>query len=168
MESRKKGTLKDWIEVLVLITIIISVCLYLCSLYNNYKKESMNNFVLEDTVKQIKYEEIKPYLQENNDVYLYICVNDDNDCREFEESIKEKIRIKDLGEYIVYLNLKDYPNKKEIIDDLNDNYASKKKIDYYPAFVRIKNQKIVSMVEKINKKLTKSNFEKFIEVNEIS
>lgn len=168
MNKVKKVTVKDWIEVFILVIVIVCITFYLCSWYKNYKKESMSAFVLDDLVMQIRYEELDPYLLENNDKYLYICVVDDNDCREFETEIKEIIEKRQLNDMIVYLNLTDEENKEDIIKQMNKKYGDKKKINGYPAFVRIKDSKIVSMVEKTNKKLTKKKFEKFLDVNEMN
>ncbi len=168
MKESKKVTIKDWIEVFILVIVVVAITFYLCSWYKNYKNESMNEFLLNDLVKQIKYEELDPYLQENNDVYVYICVIDDNDCREFETDIKKDIEKHNLKDYIVYLNLTEEENKKEIISSINKKYGKNKKIDTYPAFIRIKDSKIVSMVEKTNKKITKSSFEKYIDLNEMN
>lgn len=163
----KKGTIKDWIEVIILVAIVVCITFYLCSWYKNYKNESMNTFILNDLIKQIKYEELNPYLQENNDVYVYICVIDDNNCREFETEIKETIQKQNWQDYIVYLNLTDEENKKEVIAKINKKYGKSKKIDNYPAFIRMKDSKIVSMMDKTNNKLTKNNFEKYMDLNEI-
>ncbi len=168
MKESKKVTIKDWIEVFILVIAVVAITFYLCSWYKNYKNESMNEFLLDDLIKQIKYEELDPYLQENNDVYVYICVIDDNDCREFETDIKKDIEKHNLKEYIVYLNLTEEENKKEIISSINKKYGKNKEIDTYPAFIRIKDSKIVSMVEKTNKKITKSSFEKYIDLNEMN
>lgn len=168
MKKTKRSTFKNWLEVLLLVVLVVVITIYLCSWYKNYKQESMNEFVLGDLIKQIKYEELDPYLQENNDVYVYICVIDDTDCREFETDIKDTIESHDLKDYIVYLNLTEEENREEIIDDINAKYGSEEKIDDYPAFVRIKDSKIVSMVEKVNKKLTKSNFERYMDLNEMN
>lgn len=164
----KKITMKDWIEVFILVIFVVGITFYLCSWYKNYKKESMNFFILDDLVTQIKYEELDPYLLENNDQYLYICVVDDNDCREFETEIKQTIEKRQLNHNIVYLNLTDEKNRSEIIKNINKKYGQKKKINGYPAFVRIKDSKIISMVDKTNKKLTKSNFEKYLDLNEMN
>ncbi len=168
-KNKETSNLKNWIEVFILVVIVVGITFYLCSWYKNYKKESMSNFVLEDVVKQIKKEELKPYLLENTDSYVYICVIDDNDCREFETEIKPVLEKSKIKDYVIYLNLTEEENKKEVIDTINKEYGTKKKkIDSYPAFVRIKDGKIVSMVNKTNKKLTKHNFERYLDINEIS
>lgn len=167
MNKVKKVTMKDWIEVFVLIVIVVCITFYLCSWYKNYKKESMSTFVLDNLVTQIKYEELDPYLLENNDKYLYICVVDDNDCREFETEIKGIIEERQLNDSIVYLNLTEEENKEDVVKNINKKYGDKKKINGYPAFIRIKDSKIISMVEKTNKKLTKKKFEKFLDINEM-
>lgn len=166
MKTKRVG-IKNWIEVLILVVIVICITFYLCSWYKNYKSESMSEFVLDDILTQIKYEELDPYLQENNDVYVYICVIDDNNCREFEADVKNTIEKKNLNNSIIYLNLTGEKDKKNIISNINKKYGKNKKIDNYPAFIRIKDSKIVSMVEKQNHKLTKSNFEKYMDLNEI-
>lgn len=168
MKKAKRGTVKDWLEVLLLVVLVVVIVFYLCSWYKNYKNESMNEFILGDLIKQIKYEELDPYLQENNDVYVYICVIDDTDCRSFETDVKDTIESHGLKDYIVYLNLTDEKDRGEIIDAINKKYGSEEKIDDYPAFVRIKDSKIVSMVEKVNNKLTKSNFERYMDLNEMN
>lgn len=165
--DKEIGTLKKWIEVIILALIVIAVTIYLCSWYNTYKSEKMNDFVLNDIVKQIKYEELDPYLQENTDAYVYICVVNDNDCREFEEDIKSDLENSTFKDYMVYLNLTDEKDKKAIIKDINKKYGDKKQIDNYPAFVHIKDLKIVSMVSKTNKKLTRKDFMKYLDVNEM-
>lgn len=144
---KEKKELKNYIQVAILFAIAIVAVLYLSNWYNNYKKDKLSIPVIDGVLSEIKYEELDPYLQENNGtMYLYMCTSDEDVCRTFEKDFIKVIKKKNLFSKITYLNLTDKDNRKAFLREFNDKYANKKKVNDYPVIVRFKDSKIVEVI----------------------
>jgi len=144
---KDKKELKNYIQVVVLFVVAIVIVLYLSNWYNNYKKDKLSIPVINGVLSEINYEELDPYLQENNGtMYLYMCTSDEDVCRTFEKDFIKVIKKEDLFSKITYLNLTDKENKKAFLKEFNDKYANKKKVYDYPVIVKFKEGKITEVI----------------------
>ena len=142
----KRG-IKNYIQVVVLFVIAIVIVLYLSNWYNNYKKDKLSVSVINGVLSEIHYEELDPYLQENDGtMYLYMCTSDEDICRNFEKDFIKIIKKKNLFDKITYLNLTTKENKNEFLKEFNNRYADKQKVYAYPVIVRFKDGKIKEVI----------------------
>ena len=159
----QKRSIKNYIQVVVLFLVAIVVVIYLSSWYSNYKKDKLSVPVINGVLSEINYEELDPYLQENDgQMYLYMCTSDEDVCRNFEKDFIKVIKKKNLFDKITYLNLTKKENKKEFLKDFNNKYAKKTKVYSYPTIVRFKNGKIKEVIGGSNG-LTINELKKYVE-----
>lgn len=144
--EEKKG-IKNYIQVAVLFLVAIIIVIYLSSWYSNYKKDKLSIPVINGVLSEINYEELDPYLQENDgSMYLYMCTSDEDVCRNFEKDFIKVIKKKNLFDKITYLNLTNKENKKEFLNEFNKKYAKKQKVYAYPVLIRFKDGKVKEVV----------------------
>ena len=167
MEKEKTIGIKSYIQVVCICAVTLLGVLYLANWYSNYKKDKLSVPVIDGVLSEIKYEELDPYLSENNGtLYLYMCTSDEEVCRNFETKFIKYIKKKNLYDKIVYLNLTDIDSKKEFIKRFNDKYAKKSKISAYPTMIYFENNKIKTVIGGSNG-LTIAELEKYLNANEI-
>ena len=163
----KKVGLKNYIQVIFICSITLVAVIYLASWYRNYKKDKLSVPVINGVLSEIKYEELDPYLGENNGtIYLYMCTSDEEVCRNFESKFIKYIKKENLYDKIRYLNITNIKSKKGFIKDFNEKYAKKDKVSSYPTIVYFENGKIKKTIGGSNG-LTIAELEKYLDANEI-
>lgn len=168
MKEKEKIERKNYIQVAILFIITIIIVLYLSSWYTSYKKDKLSVPVINGVLSEIHYEELEPYLRENNgSSYLYMCTSDEEVCRNFESEFIKIIEKKDLYDKIIYLNLTDIDNQKEFMDTFNEKYAKKKKVSSYPTIIKFENSKIKKVIGG-NNGLTIPELKKYLETDEMN
>lgn len=116
MKSKKKQK-QNYVILVVIYVVVIVLVLYLASLYNSYKSYQKEIPVLKDVVLEINPSEVEHYLTENPSPILYLCTASDNDCREFEETMKSPLD-KNNYEDLVYVNLESVDDKTAYVNEL--------------------------------------------------
>ena len=116
MKSKKKQK-QNYVILVVIYVVVIVLVLYLASLYNSHKSYQKEIPVLEDVVSKINPSEVEHYLTENPSPILYLCIASDDDCREFEETMKSPLE-KNNYEDLVYVNLEDVEDEMAFVNDL--------------------------------------------------
>ena len=103
----------------------------------------MNTPVLEGVVThQIKSNEIYNFINDNDTALIYMCVANDNNCRNLEKDMKKLISNNSLEDVIVYLNLSDNTDISKFYSELVNNYNYDKELKEYPTFLYFENSKI--------------------------
>ena len=167
MKNNKKISIKSYIQVAFICAVTLVIVIYLSGWYRNYKKDKLSVPVINGVLSEIKYEELDPYLSENNgNIYLYMCTSDEEVCRNFESKFIKYIKKKDLYNKIVYLNITGVGSKKTFIREFNDKYAKKKKISSYPTIVYFENGKIKDVIGGSNG-VTIPELQKYLDEKEI-
>ena len=116
MKSKKKQK-QNYVILVVIYVVVIVLVLYLASIYNSCKSYQKEIPVLKDVVLEINPSEVEHYLTENPSPILYLCTASDDDCREFEETMKSPLE-KNNYENLVYVNLEDIEDKMTFVNDL--------------------------------------------------
>ncbi len=116
MKSKKKQK-QNYVILVVIYVVVIVLVLYLASIYNSCKSYQKEIPVLKDVVLEINPSEVEHYLTENPSPILYLCTASDDDCREFEETMKSPLE-KNNYEDLVYVNLEDIEDKMTFVNDL--------------------------------------------------
>ena len=116
MKSKKKQK-QNYVILVVIYVVVIVLVLYLASIYNSCKSYQKEIPVLKDVVLEINPSEVEHYLTENPSPILYLCTASDDDCREFEETMKSPLE-KNNYEDLVCVNLEDIEDKMTFVNDL--------------------------------------------------
>ena len=162
----KKNQKQNYIVLVVIYIVVIAIVLYLASLYNTYKNYQKEIPVLENIISEINPNEVEHYLTENPSPILYLCTASDDECREFEETIKSPLE-KNNYEDIVYVNLEDVDNKKSFIQNLLDKYGQDFSIERIPCLIKFTEGKIQAIEDGLNGALlTRDEALNFLDIND--
>ncbi len=143
---------------LFLIVIVASLIIYVIN--NDQKKYSNKVPVLRGKVLELNVDAIDEYLNENDDVLLYLGVANDSNSRTLEEKMLPLIEDGKLN--IIYLNITDVNNKRNFIKSFNKKYGSNLILKKYPALIYIKEEKIYEMIQRDDKELTIMDVKQFM------
>lgn len=149
--SKNKNSIgiKNYIQVALMFIAMVIIVLYLSNWYSSYKKDKLSVPVIDGVLSEINYEELDPYLRENDgNLYLYMCTSDEDICRNFEEDFIKIIEKENLYDKILYLNITNVESKTGFLKEFNKKYASKKKVSAYPTIVYLENGKIKEVLGK--------------------
>jgi len=146
----KKIPTKNYIKLLIICAFTLGVVFVFRAWYISHLEYQKTIPVIEGVIGEIKYNEFDTYIIESQDAVIYIGASEDMNCREVEAKFKEYIIKNELREEIVYLNISDSNNRKEIINEINIKYGSVTdvKIDSYPALLVFKDGNIYDAVSK--------------------
>ena len=97
--------------------VVIALVLYLASWYNTYVEYKEEIPVLQNIISEINPSEVDHYLMENPSPILYVCSASNNDCREFEESIKDSLKEKAYQD-LTYVNLENISDKMDYLRNI--------------------------------------------------
>lgn len=153
-----------FVSLIFVFTIVAVVVSFI--LYKNIKEYNESIPVIRDYVKEINYDDLNNYFLENDDFFLYIGVASDDNCREFEEDLKGIIKERNISN-IIYLNIANIKDKDKFYDEINSKYSSNIKLSNYPAFIIVKNKKILDLVQRNDYYLNIDEVQKLFDYYEI-
>lgn len=153
-----------FVSLIFIFTIVAVVVSFI--LYKNIKEYNESIPVIRDYVKEINYDDLNNYFLENDDFFLYIGVASDDNCREFEEDLKGIIKERNISN-IIYLNIANIKDKDKFYDEINSKYSSNTKLSNYPAFIIVKNKKILDLVQRNDYYLNIDEVQKLFDYYEI-
>lgn len=145
---------------LIFISVILIVLLFRKWYLNNQEIEN-NIPVLENVlIHKIKANEIDSFINDNDTAIIYMCVSNNQNCRNFEKDIKSLITKKSLGDVIVYLDLNSAININEFLNNLETKYKANVSLKEYPTVLYFENATIKENISGLD--LTKKDFENFL------
>ena len=164
-EVKKEKIIKprNYIILILLFSLTMGLCFYIAKCYKVYSKSKLEIPILKDTVKEIKYADIKHFVSENPNSVIYVCKSDNIRCRDFEKKLKKYITSKDLNNEITYLNVFNKDNIN-VIKEINKDYNQKLKEESYPLFIAFKDGKVGNVLTSQNENLTIKKVESFFEI----
>lgn len=167
-EEVKKRTAKNYCLVAVIALVFIGLVLYLCKCYKVYDEYQKEIPVIRGSLQEIVNEDLEHFVIENPSSIIYVCVANDDKCRDFEKKFKKFIENNELGDEIVYLNTTGL-EQESFVNDFNAKYAKKKLLTTnYPAIVLFDEGKVDSILQaKENKTLSIEKVKNFLELNKI-
>ena len=148
---------------IVCFTLIVSITIYLT--YNNQKEYENTIPILRGEVKEIEAKDVDDYLIENPNSLLYVGVAYDENSKNLEKKLLSLKNKKNLN--IIYINLTDLENKKVFYDNFNQKYTQGTKLNNYPAFIIMREGKVLDLVQKNNRDLYIGDVEQLIDIYEI-
>ena len=163
----RKVPFKDYVKFGIIVLVSLITCLLLFIIYNNFKD---NSSVLTNKAKEIDIKDLDNYIEDNDTIFLYFGVVDDNNSKKIEEEMVNLIDEDDVD--LIYVNISNEKNKKTFLKTFSNKYAneiysSNKIVSNYPAFVYIKNGEIVDVIEKDDRNIEIEDVKEFIKANEI-
>ena len=163
MKSKKKQK-QNYVILVVIYIVVILLVLYLASLYNTYKNYQKEIPVLQNIVSEINPSEVEHYLTENPSSILYLCTASDNDCRDFEETMKSPLEKNDY-EDLVYVNLEEVDDKITFVNNLlaGTDYS----IDRVPCLIKFTDGMATDVEDGLNGALlTRDEALNFLDAND--
>ena len=165
MEKKNKKIPKK--NYIVLSTIIIGALVLstiVFFIFNNQKEYNKKIPVIRNHVKEIEAKDLNAYATENPDFLLYFDVSEEEESRKVEEGLIELIDRKKIE--VVYVNLLD-EDKEALYKDFNSKYSKGVDLNSYPAFIIMKNGKILDIVQKQEREINAGDIEQLLDINEI-
>lgn len=117
----KKIPLNNYIKALCLILITIILTIILANYYNSKKEYENSMNVTMSFLKTVDSSNVEEYLVETHDVIMYISNSEDENLKEYEETLKKLIIKKELEKNIVYFDTKNLDD--EYLRKFLQNYA---------------------------------------------
>lgn len=139
---------KNYAIVAVIFAVTIGLMFFLRNWYISYRDYENTIPVLSGVISEVRYNEIDNYLSDNPSVVIYMGDAKDNDCREFELKLKELLENKQIKDRVIYYNVTDVKNKKLLLKEFNDKYASDNKISAYPVIMIFEDGEIIDYKSK--------------------
>lgn len=167
-EELRKIPFKNYIIVIVIFAVSISLAIFLSNWYKSYQEYEKTRPILDGVISEIRYNEFDNYINDNQSAIVYIGVANDEDCRELENDLKKIIEKRHLKEKIVYYNITDVEDKDLLLKEFNDKYSTENRITAYPAIVLIGEGKVFDFISKTaDKNLLISDVEQLLDEYEV-
>ena len=165
MKSKKKQK-QNYVILVVIYVVVIVLVLYLASIYNSCKSYQKEIPVLKDVVLEINPSEVEHYLTENPSPILYLCSASNEECREFEESIKASLE-DNAYQDLTYVNLENVDDERSYLTKLLDDYdGSSFSITRIPCLIKFTDGRVTAIEDGLNGALlTKNEALNFIDTN---
>lgn len=143
--ENKRVTFVSYLKLLVYFLITLSIILLIRSFYLRKYEKEINIPIIKNTIAEIKPTDIYNYLQENDNIIIYMCVANNRDCRNFESRLKRYLDNNTYNNEITYLNLSDI-DTNSFFKEFNSKYSDKA-INHYPIFVVFRDGRIVDYLK---------------------
>ena len=114
--------LKNYIYLALIILVSILLIFYFYLWYLTYRESKLNNSMMDRYLQVINYNELSDYITENKDAYIYVSILENQDIRDFELRFKSLIISNSLKKEILYLDLTEVYNSKNLLSIANNNY----------------------------------------------
>ncbi|HPE14274.1 MAG TPA: hypothetical protein PLT65_00350 [Bacilli bacterium] len=148
-EKKGKKKINNYLILIVLCLATFGITMYCLGLYKISNEYKMTIPVLEDVVAEVNYEGLDEFLTERNVTILYMCVVNENKCRNFEKRFKNYIIENNLRDEIFYFNLGNHNSTETFLKKFYEKYKSDiliKKIVDYPVIVIFNNTEIIDVL----------------------
>lgn len=166
-DNLRKIPKRNYTIVTIIFTITIVIAVFLFVLNKENKEYQGTIPVIRGVIAEIQADQLEDYFQENDDFLLYIGVSHDENSRELEEDLKDVLKKRGLLD-TVYLNLTDLNNKSDFYKKFNDEHATVDKLSSYPAFIIIKDRKVLNLVQRDKGKLKIEEVEQLLDEYEVT
>lgn len=130
---------KNYIVLLVMILLVITVTLLLVNAYNNRDKKTSTIY---NFLPEIKTNELDSYLFENPSIIIYISDKYNLDNEEIEIKMQNKITELNVYNYFVYLDINNIDS--EFLENFNKKYDASINITKIPMLIVINDGKVIN------------------------
>jgi hypothetical protein len=165
MRKTKEIPKKNYFVYSIIFCFTLGLSLTIFFFYNNQKQYEESIPVLRGKTKEIEIKDVDEYLIENPNALFYVGVANDSNSRNVEDKLIDLINKNNLS--IIYINLTNVTNKKDFYNDFNDKYSVDKSLSNYPAFIVMREGKVLDIVQRSDRDLYIGDIEQLIDIYEI-
>ena len=146
----RKVPFKNYLILLFVCCLTIGIVVFSSHVYRREEAKALETPVIDGVVSEIKKEDLDNYIIENDSFFLYIGSASDYNSREVETDLIKYFDKRDIKNDTIYLNVTNETNIEDFYKDFNKKYVVNdySKINSYPAFVIIKEGKVLDLVQK--------------------
>ena len=119
----RKIPFKNYIILGIVIVVTLLILYYFYMWVDVYKESKINIPIMDKYMTVINYNELDNYIVENPDTIIYVSVLEVDKIREFEKLFKGKYKNNVIENEILYMNITDDLNSKNIKDEMNTKYS---------------------------------------------
>ena len=144
---------KNYILLLLVCFVTLGIVIAISNYYRKIEQKDLETPVISGVIAEIKKEDVDNYIVENPDCFLLIGSSYNNNSRELEKDLIEYFKTRNIKEQTIYLNV----SSEDKLDDFYKKFNSKyvvtdySKLSDYPAFIIIKDGKVLDLVQKKEK-----------------
>lgn len=167
--SKRSIAKKNYVILFGVIVLIICACFATYNLYNAYQENRINQSPL--AIKEVLYEDLKNATTEiDADTFLVISYTQDSEVHKNENAIKKVLMRKNLIDNVMYLDITEYRNNKETVQELNGTLKlnDSLKIKKFPAVVYYKEGFPTKMIDSSDHVLNSDDFEQIIDMYDLA
>jgi hypothetical protein len=152
-EELREVPLKNYMILLVICLIVIGIAVSLSAAYTRVKNEELTKPILVGSIPEVGVDNLDNYIIENDSFYLFVSSITDYNSREVEKDLLEYFKRNDISKRMVYLSVDNIKDLDSFYEDFNKKYSvfEYAKLKAYPAFIIIKDGKILNLVQKEEK-----------------
>lgn len=165
----KKIPPKNYVILFGIAVLIICGCLAFYNVYNEVKDNNISTSPL--STNQLLYEDLSDNTEElNEDTFLLISYVQDEDVHNNEKAIRKLLNKKNLLDNVLYLDVTDYKDQDNFIDDLNQTLKLEDnlKITKIPAVIYYKEGVPTTIIDSKDHLLNEGDFEHIIDMYQLA
>ena len=104
--DKKVIPLKNYVYLAIILVVSIFIVYYFYLWYRAYDESKLSTRIMDEYLQVINYNELKNYIIENRDAFVYVSVVNDVEIRDFEKKFKSTVSEYSLKNEMLYLNSK--------------------------------------------------------------
>lgn len=122
MKEEKNIPFKNYVILAIALILSIVLVIYFYMWYGELESNKINTPIIDQYLSVINYNELDAYLVENKNVVIYVSVLQNEDTRRFEKKFIKIIDEYSLNNSILYLDLTEQYNDKELFSYIENKY----------------------------------------------
>lgn len=158
---------KNYITLFVIYVVCILAVVGMKILYRSYSEYKLNIPVLQGKISEVNINELDEYIAAHDDFYLYVGVASDTNCRNIEHELIRLLKLKNIKDETVYLNVSNLKDSNNVIYSKLSKYGDLNKTINYPLFIIFKDGKIFGKLDKVSNKIDIGDIEKLLDEYEV-
>lgn len=165
----KKIPTKNYVILFGIAVLIICGCLAFYNVYNEVKDNNISTSPL--STHQVLYEDLNDTTEEMNaDTFLLISYVQDEEVHNNEKAIRKMLNKKNLLDNVLYLDVTDYKEQENFIDELNQTLKleGKLKVTKIPAVIYYKEGVPTTIIDSKDHLLNQGDFEHIIDMYQLA
>lgn len=165
----KKIPTKNYVILVGIALLIICACFAFYNVYNEIKDDNISSSPL--STHQVLYEDLPdPTVEMNADTFLLISYVQNEEVHNNEKAIRKMLNKKNLLDNVLYLDVTEYKEQENFIDELNKTLKleDKLRIDKIPAIIYYKEGIPTVTIDSKNHLVNVGDFEHIIDMYQLA
>lgn len=140
----RKITKKNYNILAVIAILVVILMFYIKSWVDTYREEKITKSPFQDTVEEVKLEELSTVLSEMNEVLIYIGHTNDSKLYKMEKNLLKYIKEQEIVDKFIYINI---TNNKNYIEELSSVFnKGETLINKSPLIIYVKNGEEIEVI----------------------